>query len=225
MRKTVNIFGEIYVFEEVHLFHGRGSLDRKTAARNLLDVHRLLSKTNIRWGLFFGTLLGAIREGNFIAHDEDTDIFILKEDAEAFYTELPKLLDLGFSIARHDNQLFSLIRDGDYIDFYFLRRKGQYRRVGDYKFPGAVFQSPEKVFFLGQRFPAPQNPEELLVEWYGSNWRQPLAGLPARGEAEPRAKTFIKKQLPGLYVILRIIKATVRGLLGFPEKVWNRLKL
>jgi len=53
---------------------------RDPARENLIATHELLSQTEVRWGIIFGTLLGAVRESDLIEHDEDTDIFVLAED-------------------------------------------------------------------------------------------------------------------------------------------------
>ena len=46
----------------------------------LLDnTSRLLNDNNVTFWLDQGTLLGALREGNFIKHDTDIDISIYKE--------------------------------------------------------------------------------------------------------------------------------------------------
>ena len=80
MKKFIKTSGKIISYNEKKLYHGRKKINKKIAQKNLLVIRNILIKTNIRWGLIFGTLLGAIREKNFIAHDEDTDIFVLYED-------------------------------------------------------------------------------------------------------------------------------------------------
>ena len=56
----------IIIFEEKTPIAGTKTLDIKTARKNLLDVKKILDFHNIKFGLIYGTLLGAIRENNFI---------------------------------------------------------------------------------------------------------------------------------------------------------------
>lgn len=71
--------------------------------------------------LFYGTLLGAVREHDFIDHDEDIDLVLFKKDMRKFENQLFKLRECGFEMARYERRGFcSIIRKGEYIDLYFM---------------------------------------------------------------------------------------------------------
>ncbi len=50
--------------------------------RGLLTIHEIFNKHNIFYVVEGGTLLGAVRENNFILWDDDGDIAVWKEDQE-----------------------------------------------------------------------------------------------------------------------------------------------
>jgi len=68
--------GTIVIHTERIFRHGFKKIDISIAKKNLLDFRRILNRNGIKFGLIYGTLLGAIREQNFIKHDEDTDVYI-----------------------------------------------------------------------------------------------------------------------------------------------------
>ncbi len=53
---------------------------------------------NTKFGLMFGTLLGAVRENSFIKHDEDVDLFVLEEDKEKLFNCIHDFINIGFQI-------------------------------------------------------------------------------------------------------------------------------
>ena len=51
----------------------------------LKDVDALCQRHNLRYSIYCGTLLGAIREGNFIPWDDDADLMMPIEDYRRFF--------------------------------------------------------------------------------------------------------------------------------------------
>ena len=161
-------------------------MSREKALAVLIEVTDTLDSTgNVYW-LSDGTLLGLVREGDFIAHDDDIDIVVL---ASSFNPEaIHQLIAKGFVI----NQLFGTLekgfgltmrRDGIRVDWFMCYEKdGQHvysifqqisRHRGqrlDYVYP--IVQR-KKQLFLGHEFYVPEDPEAYTETQYGPYWKMP----------------------------------------------------
>ena len=189
-----------YKFKPINLFHGKKKINKKKARENILLLRDILSKTDIRWGLIFGTLLGAIREKNFIVHDEDIDIYIFYEDKDKILDLIYEFNKFGFDVARYEKKsLFSIIRNNEYIDFYFFKKKLFGRRCLDYYIPNLFFKNSAKIKFFNQYFPTLNNAHKYLEFQYGKDWKVPKIN----SHAKPNIfwKKFIKSIFPSLVAI------------------------
>ena len=162
-------------YRPVYLYLGRKVIDREVAFQNLKDLVPILNAAGIHFGPIFGTLLGMIRENDFIAWDEDIDMYILQEEEEAFKDTLWPLKDVGFELVRYDKRgLYSLMRNNEYIDFYVLRPvSGELRHTGgaDFLFE-RYLQETIPFDFKGVTLRIPRDYEEYLTFSYG-DWRTP----------------------------------------------------
>ena len=202
----------IISFEEVHFEQNSGKkIDLEISKENLLDFQKVLDKHEVKFGLIYGTLLGAIRENNFIKHDEDIDVYILEEDRNIFLDSLHDLESIGFVVGRYIDGLLSILRNGEYIDIYIFKKRYIASRICN----GTVIK--EKYLtdtmqydFLGSSFRISRDYEKLLVSLYGEDWKIPKQNAPANA---PTMITKIikkkKKETPYIYDILRKIKFLV----------------
>ncbi len=169
----------LYFKEKEFVQYSGKKINLEIAKENLEILHSVLEKTKIKYGLIFGTLLGAIREQNFIAHDEDIDIYILNEDRDDFLRLLREVKNYGFEVVRYHYDLLSIMRKNEYIDIYFFRTKKKFGilklRVLTTTFECAAnyLENPTRLMFLGMNMPIPNNAEELLVKMYGKDWKVP----------------------------------------------------
>jgi hypothetical protein len=208
MKQAVEIDGGSFEFEAVELFHGRGALDPDIAAHNLLLLKRMLDEQGIRFGITYGTLLGAIREQAFIKWDEDVDVFILDEDRSAFHSMLDALRGAGLELVRCEGDLYSLMRLDNYIDVYFFRKKWGRRICNKDSVRSKFLERDGWVEFLGQRFLAPFESRRFLCEIYGVDWETPKRDAPAKPWSSwMKLKETVKTRFP---VLLRI-KKSLRG--------------
>ena len=68
-------------------------------------------------------MLGAVREKDFIDHDEDIDLGADYKDVDKFLLMLFELRENAFEVARWDDRgLISIIRNNEYIDIYFFKK-------------------------------------------------------------------------------------------------------
>jgi lipopolysaccharide cholinephosphotransferase len=157
------------------------------ALRNLVDIARVFDSRGCQYSLTAGTLLGAIRNGDFIRHDPDTDLAVPAETFDPFV--LRDLHDEGFRITRglgfpDDGMELTLDRDGVKTDLFLLypREETTYfsayndftdatARWIDYGFPRFEYGWLD---FKGHRFQAPTTPEVFLRCFYGESWRTPV---------------------------------------------------
>jgi len=211
MKQEINTDNGIYSFEEVELFLGRKILNPEHCKNNLLDYKKVMDKHEIRYGLMFGTLLGAIREGGFIPWDEDVDVFSLEEDRKKMLNALFDFEEYGFKVARYrENKkghfLLSLIRDDDYIDTYFYKKNLNQRVYGDNGIAAKYLNDTETIDLFDEKFPVPINPKEVLTILYGENWHIPdKEGKPINYTRERKIKDFFIENFSSTYKFTKMI--------------------
>ena len=125
MSKYIEIDGRKLCFSSINIVKEGVNLDPSAARNNLLFFDDLVKNTNIRWTLFYGTLLGVIRDNDFIPHDDDIDIVVLNEDRPEFMRLLFEFIDNGFVLLRNERSILTLYRNGVYMDIYFYLGKFQ----------------------------------------------------------------------------------------------------
>ena len=181
--KWILIDDERFYYEETELFHGRKIMDPKTSKENLQIFNSIMGKAQITYGLFFGTLLGAIREKNFIEHDEDIDIYLLDEEKEIFLRLLILFKKEGLNLVRLQGDMLSLMRNNEYIDIYFFKFKLKFGFIklrvfsNEYEYAAKNLENPIKHLFLGINISIPNDPETVIKKIYGKNWRMPLKSM------------------------------------------------
>jgi len=156
----------------------KGLMNKNVAKENLLDVKRVFDKHNIKFILAFGTLLGAIRQQDFIDWDSDTDILCFREDYLKIEPAFKELESLNFTIPRVEIPLLDhyLIRNNEKIDINWLIDNGHDELMyADWiKWDKEFFQDPlPTINFLGEKFHINSNVEKLLEITYGKDWKVP----------------------------------------------------
>jgi len=76
----------------------KGKTKEEIMIGNLRDIKEIFDKHNIKFWLDWGTLLGAIRDGEIMEYDDDIDIGMMKNDFEKIHSILPEINKKGFSI-------------------------------------------------------------------------------------------------------------------------------
>ncbi|MGL4865377.1 MAG: LicD family protein [Cetobacterium sp.] len=200
MKKIKIAEKEYYYYNEIPLYLGRKKIDKEIARENLKLLKKLLDGNNLQFGIIFGTLLGAVREKDFISHDEDTDIFIFEEDKKKLLTLLREIEKLGFEVARYDNDRgeLSIIRNNEYIDIYILKKQKNKLRCCNFELNRYFFETFDKIEFIGEVFLTPKEYEKWLCEWYGEDWKIPkFRNLSKNQILKAKLMSYLKKISPG----------------------------
>ncbi len=157
-------------------------LDQEAALKDLKDIKKVLDEVGVKFWLFHGTLLGAIRNDDWIPWDDDVDICVMEEDLLPKLKEIRKrFMDLGF-IARDPEKTagtkLNLYRynqknsiDGLFLDPTYKNNK--YRLSRTIRYPRTFFEKEQTIEFKETIFNVPSPPEEFLSWTYGK-WKKPI---------------------------------------------------
>lgn len=133
-------------------------MDKNIAKDNLLTLKKIFDDNNLKFHLVHGTLLGAVRDKDFITGDSDTDIMIDFEDISLLSDITPILINNGLIPLRISTNEISFVKNNEYIDIEFQHKKTRFTEKLD------------KINFLDVEFDIPSNHDEYLTICYG-NWR------------------------------------------------------
>ena len=204
MYKKISTPKGVYKYQFVPIFEGIKPIDKAISNENLKLLKDVCDRNGLNFLLYFGTLLGAVREHDFITHDEDIDLVMLKSDMSAFLSMLFDLRKVGFELARYERRGFlSIIRKGEYIDIYFF---APYKKdpslmhccmdICERKF----IEEVAPIEFLGNTYLAPIEYEEYLAHQYGDDWRIPSKkfefGLSKGARLKQLIIMYIKEFIP-----------------------------
>jgi len=176
---------------------GAGHLSPTFETRDAAQVAPLLDSVERLLGVLhelgvdafpaYGTLLGAVREGKLIGHDNDADLgyvsrFETPVDVirESFQLQR-RLTRLGYRVHRYSAAAFrvDVVEPDGFVRG--LDVFGGFFEGGNLTLLGEIHASFDRDSILplgttvleGRTLPAPNRPEDLLAATYGPNWRVP----------------------------------------------------
>jgi len=157
-------------------------LDRKIAKENLLLFKKICDNVELDFILLYGTLLGAIRDQDFIIHDYDTDVGIFDTEVNKLLKAKDMFLTNGFRLIRTENSdnVISLMRNDEYIDILVLSPFTQvfkkYYACDGGKFDIKYLTKLSTIDLFDTKFTIPNHSIELLEKNYGKDWMTPIKG-------------------------------------------------
>lgn len=201
-------------------------------------VSAALDAAGIWHSLAYGTLLGAVRDGDIIAWDHDFDLFARPVD-------IRRILSLNSVLARHELEIVQLryprsalaMNPGGvaWFDPMHLQVRSRGEFIGDlfmpslfsdgvvryfdlatdvywtphFSLPHYLFSGTTSVAIRGREFPALAATEEFLEFMYGPDWRVPYRSVVDGGRPAPGLTTHSHRYAPRLHGAL--VTATERG--------------
>lgn len=176
--------------------------------RELLELtDDILNDEGIEYWLTYGTLLGAYRDHNFIAHDYDLDIALNWDDRHNIKSlMLSKGLVLKHEVHFGDwdnpeNIEYRFEYKNTFIDIDFYKVSGNTAVTSNPSFipdsPLVIgkkflviteeivnpFKGLTEIEFLGRNYKIPANTEEFLIANYGKDYRIPIKDYDYREHA------------------------------------------
>jgi hypothetical protein len=157
----------------------------------LQDAKKLLDENNIKFHLHSGTALGAIRNKDFIKHDQDIDLAIFKNEYDDNIIEIMKKkfyfkkqygtidngLELKFLHKKHNIGLdiFILYKKDDRLFQSVYHCKSDRFEKGTNSDDHCIMYmndyTPIKIKFLGKKYECA--PISFLKDRYGNDWNVP----------------------------------------------------
>jgi hypothetical protein len=184
-----------------YMFNRRGSLQLSKKLdmewqKQMIGLYRKISRIleknhNITPFLMYGSLLGQVREGGFIGHDDDFDIAYVskRRSGPAAAKELVNIGETfvknGFDVELRATALH--IHDNDNpklrIDLFhlFFNKEDElsfsFGVAGTTQFMRSDWKGVTKAKFAGYDVYVPHNSEKLVECIYGASWRTPIVGF------------------------------------------------
>ena len=166
---------------------------KEQALKNLIDTRAVFDRLGIPFCLMDGTLLGAYRDGDFIAGDyDDIDIGFDAEYFDKASAIFAEFLKMGFKKNRPQWDFRgrfeggTVARDGSHIDFFCFHKEkdvaynlarnalpDKSKEYMTYLHPVECFERFERLIFKGMEFNIPNKPESFLRSRYG-DWETPI---------------------------------------------------
>ena len=156
----------------------------------------------------FGTLLGFVRDGGFIAHDDDLDVGVIMRDDSDWEKIEKALIDSGFvkekeftlngatteQTYRYDGlgvDFFRHFDNGDHQRVYYYERAFEVRYRSACEFSATYIitvpiSQTTSIYLDRGSFPVPSNAEDYLLDVYGDTWRTPLNREERKKVEKPR---------------------------------------
>ena len=153
-----------------------GNMNKTVMACNMRDFKRIMDANGIKFFLIFGTLLGAVRDKDYIDWDTDVDTGCYYEDYEKIKALDDKFRDVGFKVLPKEiipPMDGYYIRDQEKIEIWFFKKDAtHYAYDNKIKYEHKFLDKLDTIDLCGTEFNTPSFREEFLEVTYG-DWKTP----------------------------------------------------
>jgi len=220
-----------YRFKPVFLYPGRKVVDREIAMENLRLLQKRMDEAGIPLLPVFGSLLGVVRDRAIIPWDEDIDLAVSYRDEQKLLSLLWTLREDGLELVRYDKRgLYSVMRKGEYIDFYIFQPVEGHPRVwysiyNEFQLQRHLEQT-KPYDFQGIPIRIPEDYDGCLTAYFG-DWRTPVKYFDyapsAWRKGVMRVKAWSKTLVPKAWYPALIRRMQRRPLEAFIGKCRERI--
>lgn len=159
-------------------------MNKTLAKQILLDLHNKLNENGISHFLFFGTLLGSYRNNDFLSDDIDIvcdykDYWkvkeIFKNDSSWQFNCIWRKEIALWKYNRKIDILFADVEDENTYLYIYKKNNitGKWHTEQRYIWKSEDIFPLKNRIFLGTDFLVPNNPENILTDYYGKDWKIP----------------------------------------------------
>lgn len=98
-------------------------MNKRVARENLFLLKKIFDEQGITFRIGYGTLLGFVREKNFISGDNDIDLVLMQSERVRVDCVLGLLKVKGFEVVKQANCFITFRRKGVLVDLYFFAQR------------------------------------------------------------------------------------------------------
>jgi phosphorylcholine metabolism protein LicD len=129
--------------------------------------------TGIEFTLFYGTLLGYIRENDFIENDDDIDVIVNKKDYNKVMENISKK-NLKTGIINQDIIQIFMNDIGPFDIYFYVFEKNNIKILWEKEvFPIKNIFPLKKINYYNMKINIPSKPIDILYQGYGESWSIP----------------------------------------------------
>ena len=185
-------------FEETYAEYAEKKLRLRTdeeldlQGQGLKEIRDILNDLGILYYVTHGTLLGAIRDGDFIKWDWDVGISLKTEDVLPKFSQLiSQLRNNGFELKSYNSGKTHLkinaLKYGSRYELIGFFKLGNMRYRRGFRYPGELFGEGTEIILRGETYRTVDKPE-MYLEWMYGDWKTPMRTCDKKVYISPKAR-------------------------------------